>query len=197
MKLELRFRDGLVETFDTEKMTSSAPGGGIAGMMRALATYSPVDSAAPFGEKDNLAAGLWVHLYQYNVDKALANNARQMVLVGRFAIASEASMRDVLCVRRDGEAWLVRDQATGSLLDATQLNTFGSVFVQGYGGLSICDGLSDAVDVAEALGILRPGWTMADAADLFGLPESFVERATTAGYGSEAIGEMEDDDALE
>ena len=197
MKLEIRYKGGMVQTFDTENMTTNAPGGGVAGMVRTVATYSPVEASAPFGEADKLAAGLWVHLYQYNVDSVMANNAREMKLVGRFAIVSEAGMGSVRTVKKDGEIWLARDWLANDLMDLTELNTFGFSFVQGYAGLSICAALLSAIEAAEGLGLLMPGWAFADVADLFGLPAPFVERVMTVGFADSLADGEADGDAVE
>lgn len=176
MRLDLFFKDGIKESYDTEKMTSSAPGGGVAGMMGYVATYCKTESEAPFGERDVLRPGLWVHMYQYSVDKGLEANAKRRSLVGRFGIASGKRMDEALCVRRDGEVWLARVEPRGELVDFGRLNSFGQQYVQDYGKSSIIVGLQNSIPVAEALGLLPQDSTASDAAELFGLPERFVGR---------------------
>lgn len=197
MKLEITYDDGLFEEYDTSSLTASAPRGGGVCMVEMMPRYYEEDAMAPYGENNRLEAGLWVHIYQFDAVRVGEANSAAASLMTRVSIASKEQMDHVLLVKRDGAIWLARDWKTKKLIDFGKLNAFGMPFVHEWAKCSMYNNVINAQDVAEATGLLGPGGEVREFAELFSLPESFVNDAFSAGFAPMTADDEDYDDDIE
>ena len=143
MKVQIKYRNGRLDVFDTDSYTPSQPFGD--GCM--LANYEV--------RFDQLEKGLWLQAHFYETDPRFKEDLEDDVVpVGRramgwrFLLAEEGELRDVEQVLVDGDRMLVR--MGDGLVDVMRLDCASALLLSDGGGPSLASQLQGVVDALRA-----------------------------------------------
>lgn len=144
MKVQIKYRDGRLDVFDTDSYTPSQPFGD--GCM--LANYEV--------RFDQLDKGLWLQAHFYETDPRFKEDlGDDVVPVGRramgwrFLIAEAGELEEVEQVLVDGDRALVRMGDT--LVDVMRLDCASALLLSDGGGPSLVSQLQGVVDALRVL----------------------------------------------
>lgn len=165
MKVQVKYRSGRLDVFDTDSYTPSQPFGDAC----MLANYEV--------RFDDLERGLWLQAHFYEADPSFKEGLEDGVVpVGRrsmgwrFLLAESGELDDVEQVLVDGERTLVR--MGDGLVDVMRLDCALSLILSDGGGPSLASKLQGVVD---ALMGFNPGMDDEAASALVGANwESYV-----------------------
>ena len=139
MKVQVKYKNGRLDVFDTDSYTASQPFG--EGCM--LANYEV--------RFDQLDKGLWLQAHFYETDSRFKDEADEgTVPVGRrsmgwrFLLAEVSELNDVEQVAVDGDRALIR--MGDALVDVTRLDIASALLLSDGGGPSLASQLQGVVE---------------------------------------------------
>ena len=143
MKVQVKYRNGRLDVFDTDSHTPAQPFGDAC----MLANYEV--------RFDDLERGLWLQAHFYEADPSFKDGLEDNVVpVGRrsmgwrFLLAEPGELDEVEQVLVDGERMLIR--MGESLVDVMRLDCVSSLLLSDGGGPSLASKLQGAVGVLMA-----------------------------------------------